>query len=47
MICSPAFRTRHDYDITGTKKNRDRLYIASCTAEQKDCSAPNTVAIDG
>ena len=42
MIGSPAFRTRHDHDVAGTKEDGDGFRIASCPAEQEDCGTPNT-----
>ena len=47
MVGSPAFRTRHDHNIAGTKEDGDRFHIASYPAKQEYRGAPNTVAVSG
>ena len=45
MIGSPAFRARHDHDITGTKEDGDRFYVAGWPTEQEDRGTSDTVVI--
>ena len=47
MISPPAFGTRHDHDITGTKEDGGRFCIAGWPAEQEDRGTSDTAGIGG
>jgi len=47
MIGSPAFRARHDHDITRTKEDGDRFDFAGWPTKQEDRGTSDTVMISG
>lgn len=45
VICSPAFGTRHDDHIAGTKEDGGRFGIAARPTKQEDRGTSNAVGI--